>query len=195
MSELWDIGQVPGVVCRKQQDLLGHTGVVASEDNAYRYILWRAWGREENYCAWVMLNPSIADAVKDDPTIKKCVGFSQKQGHSGIVVVNLFAFRSTDPRGLSESSDPVGSHNPHFVEQVLGHPAVKRIIVAWGNDGARDARDEAFCVIHAHRELWCLRPPGKDALTQEGAPRHPGRIGYASELVRVAWDGALTVER
>lgn len=195
MLEFWNVGQVPGVVCREQRTLIGHSGVVISAENAYRYILWRSWGfgAHENYCAWVMLNPSTADEIEDDPTIHKCVGFSQRHGHAGIVVVNLFALRATYPSELSASSDPVGQHNSHFVNQVLGHPRVRRVVVAWGNDGALQARDEAFCVVNAHRELWCLQPPGKEPLTKVGAPRHPGRIAYASKLRRLKWDGALTV--
>ena len=195
--EFWDVSGVPGVVIREDRSMLGSSGVVASDDNAYRYILWRSWGapwsRPRDHCAWVMLNPSVADAVEGDPTIAKCVGFSHRHGHEGIVVVNLFALRSTDPKVLVSSRDPVGPHNPRFVHQVLGHPAVSRVVLAWGNDGELDARDEAFCVVHAGRELWCLQPPGKPALTKTGSPRHPGRISYASELRRVTWDGALSV--
>lgn len=197
--ELWNIDDdaaTLGVRLAQSRSLIGHSGIVASPDNAYRYILWRVWteSRAMNLCAWVMLNPSTADAIEDDPTIKKCVGFSRRWGHDGIVVVNLFAMRSTDPSALNSSPDPVGPHNPHFVEHVLDHPTVKRVVIAWGNEGSLDARDESFCVVHGHRELWCLRPPGKATLTNLWAPRHPVRIGYASELVRVRWEGSLVVE-
>lgn len=194
-DKLWPVDGLSGVERRTAHSLVEWSGAIVSTDNQYRYVLWRIWGQrlEGGLVAWVMLNPSTADELKPDPTIKKCVGYSRRWGKSGLVVVNLFALRATDPAELERSTAPVGLHNPHFVQTVLDDPQVTRIVVAWGNEGALDARDESFCVLNAHRELWCLKPPGKEALTRLGAPRHPVRLPYDSEACRLTWDGALAL--
>jgi hypothetical protein len=72
-------------------------GATFSKDRRYRYRLWRSWGDPELRCVFVGLNPSTADESNDDPTIRKCVGFAKLWGFGAVDVVNLFAFRSTDP--------------------------------------------------------------------------------------------------
>lgn len=66
----------------------------------YRYSLRRRWADGGPPACWIMLNPSTADAEKDAPTIRRCIGFSKAWGHNALVVVNLFALRSTDPTAL-----------------------------------------------------------------------------------------------
>lgn len=83
-------------------------GAFISECNLYRYWLTREWGEGGNLMAFVMLNPSTADANIDDPTIRRCVGFAKREGRNGIVVVNLFAGRATDPDEMFKMRDPVG---------------------------------------------------------------------------------------
>lgn len=182
---------IRGGQSRARGNLLRESGVIASDDDAYRYVLWRVWDETLPLAAFVMLNPSVADEEKSDPTLAKCVHFANRWGLGGVILVNLFALRSTDPAGLMAASDPVGEHNPRFVNAVLEHRAVGLTVLAWGNGGVLDARDESFMVLHGHRDLWCLEPPGKEALTRLGAPRHPGRIGYACKLRRLRWEGAI----
>jgi hypothetical protein len=79
---------------------------VLSECGTYRYELRRAWDDDRVTVCWIMLNPSTADANDDDPTIRKCIGFAKRWGFGSLVVVNLFALRSTDPGALYYSPDP-----------------------------------------------------------------------------------------
>jgi len=80
---------------------------VLSDCGTYRYSLTRRWSPGP-LLGWVMLNPSRADALVDDPTIRRCVGFARRWGFAGIVVRNLYALRATDPRELSRHPAPVG---------------------------------------------------------------------------------------
>jgi hypothetical protein len=133
-------------------------GATFSADRRYRYRLWRRWDRTRPVVAFVMLNPSTADARHDDPTIRRCVGFARRWGHGGIEVVNLFAYRATNPRALRTVRDPVGPDNRRHIRGALRRAAL--VIVAWGAgaDGSLLA------------ELVGARCLG---LTRAGRPRHP----------------------
>lgn len=117
--------------------------------------------------AFIMLNPSTGDAVEDDPTIRRCKGFAQSWGYTKLVVVNLFAYRSTNPDELRQIDDPVGRDN---MIHVLGEAAAADMVVcAWGALGP--LRDQAVIVLQrltARRiVLHCL------GRTKGGHPRHP----------------------
>lgn len=144
------------------------SGAILSECGRYRYRLWRTWD-EENFlrAAFVMLNPSIADAEQDDPTIRRCIGFAKSWGCGGIVVVNLFAWRSTDPKQLKSIIDPVGPENDRHIRRVLETCSPR--ICAWGNHGTLRRRDEAVKAIirGVATGAECLR------LSKDGHPGHP----------------------
>ena len=108
-----------------------------SEDGIYRYSLERDWSARKQRCIFVMLNPSTADAEKDDPTIRRCIGFAKQWKCGGLTVLNLFAFRCTNPKELFKSDDSVGPENDAYVEaafQVLTDPLV---VFAWGSNAKR----------------------------------------------------------
>ena len=73
---------------------------VISQDERHRYSLTRRCGNGPRVCCWIMLNPSTADATTDDPTIRRCVRFTQAWGYNALTVVNLYAWRATDPADL-----------------------------------------------------------------------------------------------
>lgn len=142
---------------------------VMSECGIYRYELRRTWGHEEGpLVCWVMLNPSTADADVDDPTIRRCVGFSQRWGCERLVVVNLFALRATDPKALMRFPDPVGPENDDAIAAAADE--AERVVVAWGAHGTYRNRaaevTNRLAGIHNMR-LHCL------GQTKQGAPRHP----------------------
>jgi hypothetical protein len=139
-----------------------------SECNAYRYWLKREWGGGGNLLAFVMLNPSTADAELDDPTIRRCIGFAKREGRGGIVVVNLFAGRATQPADLFKMPEPVGPNNYYQWMSWLRHEATK-VVCAWGAEpaAAKQAKDFRRFAGEEGVELWCL---GK---TKDGHPRHP----------------------
>lgn len=134
-----------------------------SPDGVYRWWLRRYWSTAP-LLAIVGLNPSTADATKDDPTIRRCVSFARAWGHGGIEMLNLYAFRSTDPRGLLTAPDPVGPGNDDCLDiKTKG----RRVLCAWGAGGGNRARVVTNNLRALGRELVCL------GLTKEGHPRHP----------------------
>src|SRR5262245_34051042 len=100
-----------------------HASARFSRDRRYRYSLSRRFG-DGPTSVFIMLNPSTADAERDDPTIRKCVGFCRRWGVGELHVVNLFAFRAVSPFDMKKADDPVGPRNRRAIEQALfGRPA------------------------------------------------------------------------
>jgi hypothetical protein len=108
------------------------SGAVLSECGTYRYRLWRVWGPGAHVC-FVMLNPSTADGQADDPTIRRCTGFAKSWGYDGFQVVNLFAYRSTDPKVLARLPEcRVGPENDRHILDVANQCPL--VICAWGRN-------------------------------------------------------------
>lgn len=136
----------------------------------YRYSLWRDFENgQASMLRFVMLNPSTADAEQDDPTIRRCMGFARDWGFGGVLVVNLFALRATNPRELRRHPDPIGPDNDSHIEWALqpgssdGEPPLA--LAAWGAHGEFMGRGKAVL-----RRYPFLRALG---LTAAGEPRHP----------------------
>lgn len=160
---------------------------VLSADGKYRYRLTRTWQKATSSVAlWLMLNPSTADATIDDTTIRKCIGFSQRWGHGGLEVINLFAFRATDPAELLQQRDPVGpEYATHLMASLRSAPT---IIAAWGcgdtlkklSGRYQNRADAVLKVIRTVRPDVQVRCLGANA---EGIPYHPARLSYQAKLV------------
>lgn len=143
-------------------------GAFVSECEQYRYWLTREWNEGGNLLAFVMLNPSTADAELDDPTIRRCVGFAKREGRNGIVVVNLYAGRATQPDDLFKMKDPEGPNNLNQWMSWLRHERTK-VVCAWGADTRAHSQARKFRRFAAEHNLhlWHL------GLTKDGSPRHP----------------------
>lgn len=161
-------------------DLVGGAAAVFDRGRAYRYLLVRQWGSGP-VALVVMLNPSTATATEDDQTIRRCLYFARRAGCGALVVVNLFALRSTDPRLLLTHPDPVGDLN----DQVLAAAAalhadmpVGLALAAWGASAPLSGRDQAVMQVltGAGLDVLCLGATG------DGFPRHPSRLGNDTEL-------------
>jgi hypothetical protein len=160
-------------------------GAVLSPCGTYRYHLWRrvggprpgahgqtlepgdgAYGR----VAFVMLNPSTADASVDDPTIRKCVGYARRWGYEWLDVVNLFALRATDPRRLHDRSGLVRIDGPENNEHIVRvATAAKLVVCSWGRHGALQERGAVVLEMLRHlQDRLCYLKLNKD-----GSPGHP----------------------
>lgn len=109
---------------------------VFSADRVYRYLLRRRIGFSDLICLFIMLNPSTADEAINDPTITRCVNFAKAWGFGILEVVNLFAYRATDPRILVAvpADQRIGPENDWYIRDAVGRSDLT--MVAWGNVGA-----------------------------------------------------------
>ena len=149
----------------------------------WRWSLHRRWGPLGPSVVWVMLNPSTTDATPDDPTVRRVVGFSARAAYRACTVVNLWAWRATDPRSLLAAAkageDVVG--NPATDRYIARHAlACPLVVVAWGANARPDDQRarRVLSTIRAHgREPMCL------GVTQSGAPRHPLMVSGDTSLI------------
>lgn len=140
---------------------------IISDCGTFRYQLHRRWSEanDKGLVLWVMLNPSTADAERDDPTIRRCIGFSKAWGYCGLMVGNVYALRSTDPKNLWKAADPIGPENDRHLNDMAARASL--IMLAWGNN-ARPVR--AAAVVHLLRQwsdVHCL------GISNIRAPKHP----------------------
>ncbi len=137
----------------------------------YRYSLTRRWSGGGGAVAFVMLNPSTADALRDDPTIRRCIGFARAWGFGALEVVNLFAFRATHPSQLRAAADPVGPRNNRILRAALSR--ADAVVAAWGVHGSWGGRDRAVLRLLSARKDQTWPAPQCLGLTKQGHPRHP----------------------
>lgn len=156
---------------------------VISDNGLYRYMLGRRWGPGK-CVSFVGLNPSTADAAKDDPTIRKCVLFAKLWGFNALRMFNLYAWRATDPKDLIRAGCPSGGEKALFVIEA---DADKTVICAWG--GSAPAEPRASEVIHAltkrekKTELLCF------GLTKNHQPLHPLYLPLKTPVVPFVLQG------
>jgi hypothetical protein len=147
-----------------------------SDCGKYRYSLTRYFGVGEGTCTFIMLNPSTADASQDDPTIRRCIRFARELGSNRLKVVNLFAFRATNPKELLAQEDPVGELNMEYVREAA--LSSKYLIAAWGAHGK--LRDQDLRVMEMLKEMGIK--PQCLGVTKQGQPRHPLYLPANSKL-------------
>lgn len=152
-----------------------HDAIISPCDK-YRYLLRRVWDARLPRVLVVMLNPSTADADIDDATIRALVRQCKALGFGGFEVVNLFAWRSTDPNELQRAADPIGSANDHHIEAAILRCDLA--ICAWGAyPGAIDRGRSVISSLRQRRPaLFCFDK------TKYGAPKHPLYIKTGTPL-------------
>jgi hypothetical protein len=137
-------------------------------EGAYRYLLWRTWDATLPRALWILLNPSMADERLDDPTLRRCKGFSASWRFGGLEIVNLFAFSTPYPRDLYQATDPVGAANDQHI--IAAAKRATCIVLAWGAHGGYRQRDRAVLAMLMTQTALapcCL------GVTQSSSPRHP----------------------
>lgn len=147
-----------------------------SDDGRYRYTLSRTWeAANPERVVFIMLNPSTADANLDDPTIRRCIGFARDTFKAGgMTVVNLFAYRATDPNALGLVASDSGAEtlngpgNDMAILDTLADPRVKTVVCACGAHIVAGPRaQKVLGFIPPRLNVVCL------GVTKDGHPKHP----------------------
>lgn len=146
-------------------DLFTKRTATYSPCGKYRYTLRIVWDESLPICCFIMLNPSTATEHANDPTVTRCIGFAQSWRCGGVLVLNIFAYRATDPVEMKRQDDPIGPENTlahlwNHVQDITGP-----VIAAWSNHGTHRGRGDAVRAIMG--DLQCLK------INADGSPSHP----------------------
>lgn len=169
-------------------------GAEFSECENYRYRLWRHWAVGMPVVAFIGLNPSTADDKKLDNTLRRLKTFAQKWGCGGFEMLNLFAYRSTDPKVLYEIDDPIGRFNDRAIRLVT--KACSYTVVCWGNHGTIASRSAqvlwAISKTIPKKNVYCFRltqprPGGINKEVMYPQPEHPLYMPGDIQLRRLPW--------
>lgn len=151
------------------------SGAVFDQHRAYRFILWRYWD-EKPRVLFIGLNPSTANEIQNDPTIRRCAGFAEKWGYGGMYFCNLYSYVSTNPRALSDKEAIHSANNPAIA---MATKLVVLTVVAWG-DGVELVENGSLVAENVKN---IISAPMCFGLTQKGNPKHPLYLSGEAELV------------
>lgn len=156
---------------------------IISDCTFYRYRLERQFG-DGPTLMFVMVNPSTADAERDDQTIKKCMGFAERAGYGRIVVGNKFAWRATDVKELWRADDPVGRENDDHLRAMMAD--AERVVAGWGQLAKLPDR-----LRHRWKDVVRLadaagKPLHAIGINVDKHPKHPQMTGYDVPIAQ--WD-------
>ena len=151
---------------------------VYSPCEKYRYALTRSWAQDGKRLLYVMLNPSKATELANDPTIERCERRAKLLGYGAFCVCNLFALRETEPARLKRAAKPEGPGNTEQLSKALAW--CDAVLCSWGVHGVH--RDQAMTLRplfeNAGKPLFAL------GVTKDGHPRHPLYVSYKTQPSR-----------
>ena len=139
------------------------TPAMFSDCRKYRYTLLRKWDSGNKMCQFIGLNPSTADEINNDPTIRRCIRYAKEWGYDGMYMTNLFVYRATNPSDMKQQDDPIGSDNDAYLLYISHN--VETTIAVWGNGGVYKSRDKT--VLSMITPIYYLH------ITQQNTPAHP----------------------
>ena len=160
---------------RKHQKGDAASTAIYSDCENYRYTLTRTWGDIGKHALFIMLNPSKATEIQNDPTVERCERRSRSLGFDAFTVTNIFAYRATDPKVMRAQTDPIGPDNDATI--LSAAKTADTIICAWGTHGEHLNRGpEMETMLRAQaKSLHHL------GLSKAGHPKHPLYIGYSTQ--------------
>ena len=150
---------------------------IYSDCERYRYALTRTWDEAGKRVLFVMLNPSKATEVQNDPTVERCERRARALGFGAFQVTNIFAWRDTDPFKMRKAADPVGPDNDVVILE--GANWADQIIAAWGTHGVHLNRGQQTATLlrTTNKPLYSL------GLSKHGHPKHPLYISYSQQPI------------
>lgn len=149
-----------------------------SSCRTWRYGLFRVWNSKKMLCMFIGLNPSTADETNNDPTVTRCIKYAERWGYGGLIMTNIFAYRSTDPNILLRVEDPIGPENMYALTHYARYS--KLIVAAWGNWGFLKDQGRQVRQLLVDQRLHIL------GLNKTGEPKHP--LYLKSDLQPVLWN-------
>ncbi len=148
----------------------------------YRWWLFRCWAGSLPLIIWIMMNPSTADHSKNDPTILKIMRYSTRWGYGAVLVLNIYAFRTSKPENLPQSmKDRVGARNDWWIKRMFRFAAKRKtpVVCAWGVKHEERGRSVRRMADDAGLQLMCLE------IALNGEPKHPRFLSEALNLRRL----------
>lgn len=154
---------------------------IHNADRTRRYALFRRWAPGPRVL-WVLLNPSTADESRNDPTLRKCIAYTQAWGFGGLVVVNAFSIKATSPKDMKASSSPgddseSDSYILKYAEEIISEGGI--ILCGMGAHASHRGRGLVVVDMLKHHPLHYL------ILTKEGYPGHP--LYLSGDLKPIRW--------
>lgn len=155
----------------------GISGAIFSDHNKrFRYALWRFWRPNEPKLLFIGLNPSTANVIKDDPTIRRLIGFAKSWGFGGLFVGNLFSLVTANPNALWISPSPEQPNGPNDIAIERMHELSNKVMVGWGNEGRNAGLRPRAILALLGNPVFCIK------MTKIGEPGHPLYMPLSSHL-------------
>ena len=148
---------------------------IFSTNYLYRYVLHIEWNENNPYCCFILCNPSTADEIKNDATIERCERRARKWGYGGVVILNIFSYRSTNPKMLYNVIDPVGILNDRVIKTISTGSDL--VIIGWGTHGK--LLDRGNKVLQILRESG-IKPMALRVNADGKTPSHPLYLPYST---------------
>lgn len=153
---------------------------VLSECGNFRYRLERDVQDDGIVFAFFGVNPSTADALKDDATVRKWRGFTKRNGGRKFIVGNLFAYRATDPKGLLLPADCIGPLQQQHISEIIEGADV--LVPCWGNLSKMPKQLRRTAGEMMSQLLAAGKPVLHFGKTKSGDPMHPLTLSYDTKL-------------
>jgi hypothetical protein len=158
-----------------QNDIIDSFCVWDGTQHIYRYKLLRTIDMNKPKICFIGLNPSTADISYDDNTVRRCINWSRRNKYGQMVMLNIFAYRSTNPKGLLTVQDPIGQWNNEWIKNECKD--ANTIVAAWGNWGKLHSRSLHVLELLKDKRIMCF------STTLQGQPKHPLYIPSDSPLI------------
>lgn len=152
------------------------SGAVLDHTRTYRFLLWRFWD-ERPRVLFNGLNPSTANELQDDPTVKRWCQFARDWGYGGFYATNLYPFITPNPEELVA---PRCFHKANYPAIKMASDLSVLTVACWG-DGIKKIDGGLKVADHVREEY--LDAPMCFNLTKSGNPRHPLYLPADAELI------------
>ena len=160
------------------------SGAIFCDDNRrFRYALWRIWQPSGDKLLFIGLNPSTGNDIKDDPTIRRMVGFAKSWGFGGLFVGNLFSFVSSDPARLFFEMAREHTNGPADIALRRMRELCTLVVVGWGEVGKRCGSRPAEVLALIEKPVHCIKA------NRSGEPSHPLYLRSSSQLIPYVREG------